>query len=81
MSYLKNFNLSQKTVFIVGSNGLIGREIVEACLDAEAKIICFDVKKNKTHYKNFWKRVFLTISSFVIFRDNVFFFCCFLYAF
>jgi NAD(P)-dependent dehydrogenase (short-subunit alcohol dehydrogenase family) len=50
--YLNNFNLSGKTVFIIGSNGLIGSEIVKSCLDAGAKIICLDIKKNKTVYKN-----------------------------
>ena len=43
--YLNNFNLSGKTVFIIGSNGLIGSEIVKSCLDAGAKIICLDIKK------------------------------------
>ena len=51
MNYLDNFNLSEKTVFILGSNGLIGEEIVKSCLDAGAKIICFDIKK-KIQYKN-----------------------------
>ena len=73
MSYLKNFNLSQKTVFIVGSNGLIGREIVEACLDAEAKIICFDVKKNKTYFKNNKKIFFEKLNVENLQNINVFF--------
>ena len=51
-SSLDNFNLLKKTVFIVGSNGLIGSEIVNACLDAGARIVCFDIKKNKIQLKN-----------------------------
>ena len=46
-NYLDNFNLSEKTVFIVGSDGLIGGEIVKSCLDAGAKIVCFDIKKTR----------------------------------
>ena len=55
-NYLDNFNLSKKTVFIVGSNGLIGTEIVKSCLDAGAKIICFDIKKNQNLKNN--KKIF-----------------------
>lgn len=52
-NYLNKFNLSEKKVFIVGGSGLIGSEIVKACLDAGAKVVCFDLTKNK---KNFSKK-------------------------
>ena len=74
MNYLNNFNLSKKTVFIVGSNGLIGAEIVKSCLDAGAKIICFDVKKNEIHYKNNKKIFFEKLNVENLDKIDVFFF-------
>ena len=73
MNYLNNFNLSKKTVFIVGSNGLIGAEIVKSCLDAGAKIICFDVKKNEIHYKNNKKIFFEKLNVENLDKIDVFF--------
>ena len=42
--FLNNFDLSKKTIFVLGSSGLIGSEIIKNCIDANAKIICLDSK-------------------------------------
>ena len=72
-SYLNKFNLSEKTVFIVGSNGLIGAEIVKSCLDAGAKIICFDIKKNKIFHKNNKKIFFEKLNVESLDKIDIFF--------
>ena len=72
-SYLDNFNLSKKTVFILGSNGLIGVEIVRSCLDAGAKIVCFDIKKNKIFYKNNKKIFFEKLNVESLDKIDIFF--------
>ena len=72
-NYLDNFNLSEKTVFIVGSNGLIGGEIVKSCLDAGAKIICFDIKKNNIHYKDNKKIFFEKLNVENLDKIDIFF--------
>ena len=72
-NYLYNFNLSKKIVFIVGSNGLIGDEIVKSCLDADAKIVCFDIKKNKIQYKNNSKIFFEKFNVENLDKADVFF--------
>ena len=43
-TFLNNFDLSKKTIFVLGSSGLIGSEIIKNCIDANAKIICLDSK-------------------------------------
>ena len=73
-SYLNKFNLSEKTVFIVGSNGLIGAEIVKSCLDAGAKIICFDIKKNKILHKNNKKKFFEKLNVESLDKMDIFFY-------
>lgn len=50
-TYLSNFDISKKTIFILGSNGLIGGEIFKFCLASNAKIVCIDIKKKKNFPK------------------------------
>ena len=73
-NYLKNFELSQKVVFIIGSNGLIGSQIVKLCLDAKAKkIVCFDVKKQKNNFKKIKNIYFENLNVENLKKKEVFF--------
>ena len=47
MSYIEKFKLKNKLAFVVGS-GLIGLKIINAFLEAEAKVILIDKIKNNT---------------------------------
>ena len=46
-TYLTNFDISKKTIFILGGNGLIGNEIFKFCLNSNAKVVSIDIKKKK----------------------------------
>jgi len=47
MNYYKNiFSIKNKTVFIIGGSGLIGKETIKCLLDYGAKIINLDIKRN-----------------------------------
>ena len=47
-NYLNSFKLTNKLAFVVGGNGLIGREVVNVLISAGAKVIIIDnVKKKK----------------------------------
>lgn len=65
-TYLSNFDISKKTIFILGSNGLIGGEIFKFCLASNAKIVCIDIKKKKIFQKK--KEFFLKNLMFLIFK-------------
>lgn len=47
MTYLKKFKITNRLVFVLGGQGLIGKEITKAMLDAGAKVIVLDKKKFK----------------------------------
>ena len=44
--YVKKFDFSDKTVFVLGGSGLIGIEICNAFLQFNAKVVVLDLKKN-----------------------------------
>ena len=46
INYKEKFNLKNKTAFVVGGNGLIGKEVVYALADFGAKVIILDIKNN-----------------------------------
>ena len=47
MNYYKNiFSVKNKTVFIIGGSGLIGKETSNCLLEHGAKIVNLDVRKN-----------------------------------
>ena len=52
MKKFKNkFNLKRKNIYIIGGSGLIGKKIVEACLQFGGKVIVLDIKKPKIKNK------------------------------
>ena len=46
-NYLNSFKLTNKLAFVVGGNGLIGREVVNVLISAGAKVIIIDNVKKK----------------------------------
>ena len=53
-TFLNNFDLSNKTIYVLGSSGLIGSEIIKNCIEANAKIICLDLKMKPLPKKNIY---------------------------
>ena len=47
INYLKKFSLKNKTVFVVGGLGLIGKEVSLALASANAKIIILDINNEQ----------------------------------
>ena len=43
-NYLNNYNLSNKLVFVIGGNGQIGSETINALIECNAKVISLDTK-------------------------------------
>ena len=46
-NYLNKFNLKNKKAFIIGGCGLLGSEISEALISANAKVYIFYIDKRK----------------------------------
>ena len=53
INYKEKFNLKNKTAFVVGGNGLIGKEVVYALADFGAKVIILDIKNNFKSLNNY----------------------------
>lgn len=53
MDYNNLFNLKSELVYVIGSNGLLGSEIVKALISKGAKVVGFDLKNNNSKTKNF----------------------------
>lgn len=51
-NYKKKFNINNKIAFVVGGNGLIGKEVVSALSEFGAKVIILDLKKNVEFLNN-----------------------------
>ena len=47
-------NLKNKNILIVGSNGLIGKELVKKLKKQKSNIFTIEKKKNKNSKKNFF---------------------------
>ena len=45
-NYKKKFNINNKIAFVIGGNGLIGKEVVSALSEFGAKVIILDIKKD-----------------------------------
>jgi len=54
MDYIKKFKLTNKLIFLLGGNGLIGNEIKNSIISAGGKVIVLDkiIKKTKINSKN-----------------------------
>lgn len=58
-NYKNIFSLENKLAFVVGGDGLIGKEIVKACLENEAEVVTLDYKKKiSTNNPRFHYEVF-----------------------
>ena len=53
INYKEKFNLKNKTAFVVGGSGLIGKEVVHALADFGAKVIILDIKNNFKSLNNY----------------------------
>jgi NAD(P)-dependent dehydrogenase (short-subunit alcohol dehydrogenase family) len=58
INYKEKFNLKNKTAFVIGGSGLIGKEVVYALADFGAKVIILDIKNNSKFLKNYNKIFF-----------------------
>lgn len=65
-SYLNKFRLDNKLSFVIGSEGLIGKKVVEYFVSAGSNVICIDKKINKNLIKN------CTFAKFDISKINFF---------
>lgn len=54
MDYNNLFNLKSELVYVVGSNGLLGSEIVKALIFKGARVVGFDLRNSKSSKKNFY---------------------------
>ncbi len=69
--FLKCFDLSKKNIIVLGSEGLIGREIIKSCVETNAKIICLDLKfenlqkNNNVYFEKFDVTKLNKIDSFL----------------
>ncbi len=59
-NYLNSFKLTNKLVFVVGGNGLIGREVVNVLIGAEAKVIIIDNVKKKEIKNAIYEKIDIT---------------------
>ena len=67
MNYYKNiFSVKNKTVFIIGGSGLIGKETSNCLLEHGAKIVNLDIRKNNKLKNN----VFFDCSDSKNLKDN-----------
>lgn len=57
MQYKNIFNLSNKIAFVLGGNGLIGKEASRALLDLGAKVIVIDIDIKRQDKKIFYEKV------------------------
>ena len=46
-NYLNNYNLSNKLVFVIGGNGQIGSETINALIECNVSYVTLDTKKSK----------------------------------
>lgn len=51
MTYLDKFKITNRLVFVLGGQGLIGKEITRSMLDAGAKVVVLEKKKFKINKK------------------------------
>ena len=67
MKYINKYKLNNKEVLIAGGLGLIGNEIVNACVDLGADVTVLDkeknLKKNKLEKKYNYKSIDLSNSN------------------
>ena len=52
MKYLKKFLNKNKTAFIVGGSGFIGKEVAKAIMESKAKVINLDIVNNLKKFKS-----------------------------
>ena len=59
-NYLNSFKLTNKLAFVVGGNGLIGREVVNVLIGAGAKVIIIDNVKKKEIKNAIYEKIDIT---------------------
>lgn len=69
MNYKKKFDLSNKTVFVLGGCGLIGKEASKALIEFGAKVVVIDLNIKKINKKIFYEKV--NISNFNNLSKNI----------
>ena len=60
MDYKKKFDLNNKTIFVLGGSGLIGKEVSKALSEFGAKVIVVDQNIKKDSKKIFSEKVNLS---------------------